>query len=182
MKQLRCHGIVRLLATLFCFLAGLAAAHPAPPPTNATITVGEIFPDLTKYEFEGKLPSSLRGKIVVVDFWASWCGTCQKTFPLMEELHYRYGNRGLVILAVNEDRSRAAMEEFFKEHPVTFAVVRDPKRKLAADINVPALPTSYVLDGTGRVRSIQPGARTAKNSKEFTKVIEALLKENRSLP
>jgi len=176
---LRTRETMRPLLALLWLCAGLVAAAAQ---TNSTVKVGEVFPDLAKYELEGQLPASLKGKVVVVDFWASWCGPCQKTFPLMEELHHRYGKRGLVILAVNEDKSRAAMEEFLKEHPVTFAVVRDAKRKLAAEIKVPALPTSYVLDGTGRVRSVQPGARTAKNSKEFIKEIEALLEQNSPKP
>jgi peroxiredoxin len=100
----------------------------------------------------------------------------------MEELHQRFGKRGLVILAVNEDRSRAAKDEFIKEHPVTFAVVRDAKKKLAAEINVPALPTSYLLDRTGTVRSIHPGANTAKNSRIFIQEIEALLEQNSKQP
>ena len=179
---LRARRTIRLLLALWCACAGPAAAWGAPAPTNSTLKVGEVFPDLARFELAGEWPASLKGRIVVVDFWASWCGPCQKTFPLMEELHHRYGKRGLVILAVNEDKSRAAMEEFLKEHPVTFAVVRDAKRKLAAEINVPALPTSYVLDGTGRVHSVQPGARTAKNSKEFIKEIEALLEQNSPKP
>ena len=135
--------------------------------------------NLTAENFERTVTSN---DTVFVDFWASWCGPCERTFPLMEELHHRYGQRGLVILAVNEDRSRAAMDEFLKEHPVTFAVVRDTKRKLVAEINVPALPTSYLLDGSGKVQSIHPGARTAKNSKAFTKEIERLLEQNSKPP
>jgi thiol-disulfide isomerase/thioredoxin len=173
---------IRQALVLLCFFAGPVLAWGAPVQTNSTVKVGELFPDLAKYELEGESPASLKGKVVVVDFWASWCGPCQKTFPMMEELHHRYGKRGLVILAVNEDRSRAAMDEFIKEHPVTFAVVRDAKRKLAMEVNLPALPTSYLLDGTGRVRSIHPGARTAKNSKEFIKEIEALLEKNPKQP
>jgi thiol-disulfide isomerase/thioredoxin len=166
---------------LLCLCAGLLAPREGLAQTN-TLKVGELFPDLARFELVGQVPASFKGKVVVVDFWASWCGPCQRTFPLMEELHHRYDKRGLVILAVNEDKSRTAMEEFLKEHPVTFAVVRDAKRKLAAEINVPALPTSYLIDGAGKVRSIQPGARTAKNSKAFIKEIESLLEENSKQP
>src|SRR5262245_47585770 len=150
--------------------------------TNSTLKVGDSFPQLSRFELEGELPASLKGRIVVVDFWASWCGPCRKTFPLMEQLHHRYAKRGLVILAVNEDKSRAAMEEFLKENPVTFTVLRDAKKKLAAEVKVPALPTSYLLDSQGKVRSIQPGARTAKNSKELIKEVEGLIQENSGSP
>jgi thiol-disulfide isomerase/thioredoxin len=150
--------------------------------TNATLKVGELFPQLSRFELEGELPPSLKGRIIVVDFWASWCGPCRKTFPIMEELHHRYAKRGLVILAVNEDKSRAAMDEFLKENPVTFTVLRDAKRKLAAEVRPPVLPTSYLLDASGKVHSIQPGARTAKDSRALLKEVEALLEQNAPAP
>ena len=78
-------------------------------------------------------------------------------------------------------KSKPAMEEFLKEYRVTFGVLRDAKRKLAAAINVPSLPTSYLIDGQGRVQSIQPGARTVANSKDFIRQIETLLEQNHKL-
>jgi len=166
---------IRTSLALLCWFSLCMSALAAETGGHASLKVGDHFPDLAKYELEGSLPASLRGKIVVIDFWASWCAPCQKTFPLMEELHRRYSKRGLVVLAINEDKSRAAKDEFLKEHPVTFGVLRDAKKKLAADINVPALPTSYLLDGEGRIRSIQPGAALAVNSREFVKEIETLV-------
>src|SRR5512145_2476826 len=127
------------------------------------ISVGDTFPDLASFSLEGDLPTALKGKIVVVDFWASWCAPCKETFPLLEQLHFRFGRQGLVIVAVNEDKSRAAMTEFLDDHPVTFTVVRDAKKKLAATVNVPKLPTSYVLDRNGKVLFIESGARVAGN-------------------
>lgn len=161
-----------------CLLWVLALGIPAAGAADTnTLQVGQSFPDPARFEIEGNWPTPLQGKVVLVDFWASWCGPCQKTFPLMEELHHRYNRRGFVIVAVNEDRSRTAMTDFLKDRPVAFTVVRDEKRKLAASLNVPSLPTSYLLDGRGRVRSIHPGARTARNSKELIREIEALLAE-----
>src|SRR6476646_1254372 len=117
----------RSFFTLLVFLVASLATMAAQTAPNPSLKVGDLFPDLAKYELEGQLPAALQGKIVIIDFWASWCSHCQRTFPIMEQLHYRYGRRGLVIIAVNEDRSRAAKDEFIKEHPVTFAVVRDAK-------------------------------------------------------
>jgi len=153
----------------------LAIAACTAAAAESTLKIGDTFPDLTAFGLEGHLPAALKGKIVIVDFWASWCGPCKQTFPQLEELHHRFGKRGLVILAVNEDKSRTAMDEFLKDHPVTFIVVRDAKKKLAAQVNVPALPTSYILDGDGKVLSIQSGARMAENRKAFTKQIEKLV-------
>src|SRR6266850_442149 len=131
-------------------LAAILLATPILRGTDTGLKVGETFPDFATYSLEGELPATLKGKIVIVDFWASWCSPCKDTFPLLEELHHRFARRGLVVIAVNEDKSRPAMTEFLKEYPVTFSVVRDAKKKLAATVNVPALPTSYLLDGEGK--------------------------------
>ena len=119
---------------------------------------------------------------------STWEGTeaqlvaCRRTFPLMEELHHRFGKQGLVILAINEDKSAASMKEFLKEYPVTFSGVRDAKKKLAAEVNLPALPTSYILDGNGRILSIQIGDSIMQNRRKFTKEIEELLAKNAKKP
>ena len=146
----------------------LAAEEPA-------IKVGDVFPNFADFALEGELPKELKGKLVIVDFWASWCGPCRGTFPLMEELHRRLGKQGLIIIAVNEDKSRVAMTEFLKQHPVSFTIVRDAKKKLAARVNVALLPASYILDGNGKVVSIQGGERTMENRAAFTKLVEDLL-------
>src|SRR5262245_27911915 len=90
--------------------------------TEPGLRVGDTFPNLADFSLEGELPKSLPGKLVIVDFWASWCGHCRGTFPLMEKLHQRLEKRGLVIIAVNEDKSRAAMEEFLKQYRVSFNI------------------------------------------------------------
>lgn len=149
----------------------LAAEEPA-------IKVGDVFPNFADFALEGELPKELKGKLVIVDFWASWCGPCRGTFPLMEELHRRLGKQGLIIIAVNEDKSRVAMTEFLKQHPVSFTIVRDAKKKLAARVNVALLPASYILDGNGKVVSIQGGERTMENRAAFTKLVEDLLEKH----
>jgi thiol-disulfide isomerase/thioredoxin len=142
------------------------------------VKVGDTFPNFADFDLEGELPKDLKGKLVIVDFWASWCGPCRGTFPLMEELHRRLAKRGLVIVAINEDKSRVAMTEFLKQHPVSFTVVRDAKKKLAARVNVALLPASYILDGAGKVVSIQSGERTMDNRAAFIKLVEELLEKH----
>jgi thiol-disulfide isomerase/thioredoxin len=167
------NAALMLLAALA--LSGVPTALAAEEPA---IKVGDPFPNLTDYALEGELPRELKGKLVIVHFWASWCGPCRGTFPLMEELHRRLGKRGLVIVAVNEVKSRVAMTEFLKQHPVSFTVVRDAKKKLAAKVNVAMLPASYILDGERKVLSIQSGERTMGNRAEFIKLVEDLLEKH----
>ena len=171
----------RLYLSLLGFITLVATTGVGSTQTNSPVKVGDLFPDLAKYDLQGELPGSLKGKVVIVDFWASWCAPCRRTFPLMEELHHRFANRGLIIVAVNEDKSRAAMDEFLKQYPVTFTVLRDAKKRLAAEIQAP-LPSSYVLDRAGKVHSIQPGAVTASRSKDFIKEIAALLEQDFKQP
>lgn len=162
---------VAVFCVLFAGLLGRAAEESA-------IKVGDQFPDLAGMAIEGDWPRDTKGKLVIVDFWASWCGPCRGTFPLMEDLHRRLGKRGLVIVGVNEDKSRVAMTEFLRQHPVSFTVVRDSKKKLAATVNVALLPASYILDGNGRVVAIQSGERTMQNRAAFTKLVEDLMEKH----
>src|SRR5436190_23879695 len=89
-------------------LAALLLACAARPgkAEELALKVGDQFPAFADFALEGDLPTHLKGKLVIVDFWASWCGPCRGTFPLMEDLHRRLGKQGLVIVAVNEDKSR----------------------------------------------------------------------------
>lgn len=171
--RIRANRMLELLVALF-----VASAPTALPAEVPAIKVGDTFPNFADFALEGELPKQLKGKLVIVDFWASWCGPCRGTFPLMEELHRRLGKRGLVIVAINEDKSRVAMTEFLKQHPVSFTVVRDAKKKLAAKVNVAMLPASYILDGEGKVLSIQGGERTMDNRAAFTKLVEDLLEKH----
>lgn len=159
-------------------LLWILSSIPLPAAEESAIKVGDKFPNLADFALEGELPKQLQGKLVIVDFWASWCGPCRGTFPLMEELHHRLEKRGLVIVAVNEDKSRAAMAEFLKQHPVSFTIVRDARKKLAATVNVALLPASYILDGNGTVVSIQSGERTLENRAAFSKLVEELLEKH----
>ncbi|MBK7999934.1 MAG: TlpA family protein disulfide reductase [Verrucomicrobia bacterium] len=170
----------RTWTKLLIALTATAMVHAAPAPAadEPAIKVGDTFPALADFGLEGTLPADLKGKLVIVDFWASWCGPCRGTFPMMEDMHKRLGKRGLVIIAVNEDKSRVAMTEFLRQHPVSFTVVRDAKKKLAATVNVALLPASYILDGNGKVVSIQSGERTMQNRAMFVRHVEDLLEKH----
>lgn len=170
------------------FLAGMWAlpstAQVAPAPTPSTtksdepleLQPGDLFPDLTQFPLEGKLPEDLKGRVRVVDFWASWCAPCKDTFPAMEELHVRFQKQGLLILAINVDKSRTAMTEFLKDHPVTFTVLRDSRKELVSKLRLPSLPSTFILDREGRVHSICKGFRNAESRRKAVKEIEELLK------
>jgi thiol-disulfide isomerase/thioredoxin len=142
---------------------------------HAALKVGDTLPDLTTFKLDGKLPDSLKGKVVLVDFWASWCLPCAKSFPVLDELQKKYGDK-LVIVAVNVDEKAANMETFLKKHPVGFTVVRDGQQKLVAVVSPETMPTSFIFDGEGKVRFLHNGFHGEDTRKEYISEIESLLK------
>ncbi len=93
---------------------------------------------------------ALRGHLVYVDFWASWCGPCQLSFPWMRDLYDRYAKQGLVVVAIDLDKDRSAADAFLGRHPSPFLVAFDPGGKTAQAFDVSAMPSSYLIgpDGT----------------------------------
>jgi thiol-disulfide isomerase/thioredoxin len=144
---------------------------------SAALKVGDGFPDLAGFKLEGKLPDSLKGKVVIVDFWASWCGPCKESFPAMNDLQKKYADKGLVIIAVNEDEESSDMKDFLKDNAATFTVVRDAKQKLVGVAGIQTMPSSFVLDDTGTVRFTHSGFHGAATRKEYEQQIESLLKK-----
>jgi len=138
---------------------------------------GDAFPDLASFKLEGKLPEGMKNKVVVVDFWASWCGPCKESFPAMNELHKKYSERGLLIVAVNVDEARRDMDEFLKANPAAFTVVRDPAQALVAKANVGTMPSSFILDRQGKVCFMHSGFHGDKTVKQYEEEIESLLKK-----
>jgi thiol-disulfide isomerase/thioredoxin len=143
---------------------------------QATLKVGDAMPDLASFKLEGKLPDSLKGKVVIVDFWASWCGPCKESFPAMNNLQKKYGGNGLVIIGVNEDEDPSDMRDFLKQNPATFTVVRDAAQKLVALAGIPTMPSSFVFDKTGTVRFAHSGFHGTETRKQYEEEIESLLK------
>ena len=142
---------------------------------NAALKVGDTLPDLSTFALDGKLPDNLKGKIVIVDFWASWCLPCAESFPALDELQKKYGDK-LVVVAVNVDEKASNMDKFLAKHNVSFCVVRDSGQKLVAVVSPETMPTSFILDGEGKVRFLHNGFHGDKTKKEYVSEIESLLK------
>jgi thiol-disulfide isomerase/thioredoxin len=160
-----------LLKTLS--LAALVAGTICRAP--AALSVGDGFPDLAPFQLEGQVPQPLKGKVVIVDFWASWCGPCKESFPAMNDLQKKYGDKGLVIIAVNEDEEKSDMQDFLKANKAAFTVLRDARQKLVAVAGIQTMPSSFVLDDAGKVRFAHRGFHGAETRKEYEQQIESLL-------
>jgi peroxiredoxin len=162
-------SLIKKLAVSALFAGNIAT-------TQAALNVGDPLPDLSSYKLEGSLPDSLKGKVVVLDFWASWCGPCAESFPVMDELQNKYKDQGLVVLAVSVDEKAAKMENFMKKNPVAFTVLRDAEHKLVATAEPETMPTSFLIDREGKVRYLHNGFHGAATQKEYIAQIESLLK------
>lgn len=143
MNPLTLFSRLRRRFTLLLVLAGLGLASAASQADTL---------DLQRY----------RGKVVLVDFWASWCAPCRQSFPWLNAMQAKYANQGLVVVAVNVDRQRADAEGFLKEVPAKFEIVYDPQGELAARYEVPGMPSSYVFGPTGELLSKHIGFRQAQ--------------------
>ena len=108
--------------------------------------------------------SEQRGKVVFINFWATWCPPCREEMPAMERLYTRYKKDGFVMLAVSVDGDRRAVTPFLNEHQFTFTVGLDPEMELANAYGVRGLPASFVVDRRGYLTALALGPRSWDDS------------------
>lgn len=161
-------------ATLRAVLS-LAFAVLIAQTASAGWKAGDKLPDLKGFGLEGQIPN-LSGKIVIVDFWASWCGPCKASFPILEDVYKRYKDRGVIVLGVNVDETAEDMKKFLENRQVSFPIVRDGKQRLVEAASVEGMPTSFMVDGTGVIKSVHKGFHPGKTEDQLSAEIEALLK------
>ncbi|RPI63242.1 MAG: TlpA family protein disulfide reductase [Lysobacterales bacterium] len=138
-----------LIATL---VVAAAVARAAPPPALEPV----------------------EGSVIWVDFWASWCVPCRRSFPWLNEMQRKYGPEGLQIIGVNLDKDHAAADRFLTEVPADFALRFDPAGALAKQFGVEAMPSSFLIDKDGSVLATHFGFRTADTA-DYEHAIEAAL-------
>jgi cytochrome c biogenesis protein CcmG/thiol:disulfide interchange protein DsbE len=143
---------------------------------QAGLKTGDALPNLADYKLAGTLPDTT-GKVVLLDFWASWCGPCGESFPVMDELQKKYGPKGLVIIAVNVDENKSDMDDFLKTHHVSFTVVRDAKQKLVNSVDVSVMPSSFLFGPDGKVAFVHSGFRGTESQKAYETEIGSLVKK-----
>jgi thiol-disulfide isomerase/thioredoxin len=101
--------------------------------------------------------SNLHGKVVLLDFWASWCGPCRQSFPLYEQLRAELPTQDFTLLAINLDETEAAPSAFLQEHPVHYTSLADPAGDVAKAYGLRGMPTSFVIDRDGVVHGRHTG-------------------------
>ncbi len=131
--------------------------------------------ETTLKSFES-LIASHKGKVIYLDFWASWCGPCRKSFPWMNKMQQQYQQQGLVVLSVNVDNQKSLAEEFLNETPANFAVFYDPKGKVARKFKLKGMPSSYLIDRSGKMVATHVGFSKSKIS-HYEQEIQDLLNQ-----
>jgi thiol-disulfide isomerase/thioredoxin len=141
---------------------------------------GEMSPDCTLTAFNGSPVNNLQalqGEVVYLDFWASWCIPCIRSFPFMNQLEHDLKDKGLRVVGVNLDEDPADARKFLEKYPVDFSIVTDPEKQCVQDFNVFAMPSAYLIDRKGVVRHVHQGFR-AEETQELRLLIEELLAES----
>jgi thiol-disulfide isomerase/thioredoxin len=159
------------LAWIAFVMAALSA------PLHAQVATGNSFPRLSAVGLSGGDIPQTAGMVVLVDFWASWCAPCKASFPTYSRLQSDYAARGLVVVAIGVDDSLPAYQGFVARLKPAFTTLYDSRRKLVSPVQVPTMPTSYLLDRSGRVRFMHPGFHGDQTERELRKEIETLLRE-----
>lgn len=114
------------------------------------------------------------GKVVVVDFWASWCVPCRRSFPWMNEMQQKYAGNGLVIIGVNLDRNIEDAKAFLSAYPANFTVSYDPDAEIAKKYGVEAMPSSLIFGRDGELVTRHSGFKV-KSQDEYETVIRSAL-------
>ena len=120
--------------------------------------------------------ASLKGQVVYVDFWASWCVPCRLSMPTLDALQQKHGARGFTVVGVNKDATLADAQRFVKRVPVGFPLGRDENDAVAKAFDVKAMPSGYLIDRKGVVRKVHRGF-TAETGTALEREVEDLLKE-----
>ncbi len=118
--------------------------------------------------------SSYKGKVVYLDFWASWCKPCQKSFPWMNKLLLKYPAEKFTVITVNLDAESDAMHHFLSKVKADFDIFHDPSGRIAEEFKIEGMPTSYLIDANGKVVKKHVGFYTKKVD-QYEREIEELL-------
>ena len=157
--------------------AGTSAKSQAPAPQPAGTEVGSMMPeysamwlDGSKFELESK-----KGRVVLLNLWATWCGPCRYEIPELQTIHDKYAAKNFEVIGVSVDESGVeSVRDFVKEHEMRYPVVLDAEGKLANVFQTSVLPTSVVIDRNGKIVWKKFGA-IMPNDEELTRAIESAL-------
>lgn len=148
------------------------------PLAVSAAEVGKPAPDFTLKSLSGenlKL-SEMTGNVVLINFWASWCGPCREEMPLLNALHSKYEPLGFTVLGVNVEEDVNGAKGFLKNFPVDFPVLLDNTNKVSKQYQVIAMPTTVVVDRDGNMRYLHQGYKSGDEEK-YRQMVKKLVRE-----
>ncbi len=159
-----------------------AAASLTMTGTIMAQSIGSQAPNFEAKDIEGNdiSLSKLKGSVVLIDFWASWCAPCKQEMPFLTELYQSYKDQGFEVIAINLDTQEKNMTKFLKqmnttpEFKITFDVVHDPKGEIASKYNLEGMPTTVLVDRKGKIRYRYTGFHPSKKE-SYKADLETLL-------
>ena len=176
----------RIASIVINKLKGLAVAATFILSTSLAVIVssqaaellGQPAPDFTLKSMAGKNTNLVeqRGNIIVLNFWASWCGPCRKEMPILQEFHHKYTDLGVQVWGVNVEQENQAGRDFIKDIGVNFPIFFDASNTISAAYQVEAMPTTVVIDRSGVVRYVFRGYKDGYE-KKYAKAIKKLIRE-----
>lgn len=157
-------------------LAVVGISVLSPLGLQAEWSEGDLVPELSEFGLQGELPE-LKGKVTYIDFWASWCAPCKAAFPEIERLYEANQDKGFQVVAVSVDSSEKMMRRFLDRAKPSFVTVWDEDQKLVENAEVGVMPTSFLVDASGKIRSVHEGWSGKETVATLEAEIAELLKE-----
>ena len=163
-------GRLAVWGAMFALIGGLVSS------SAEALDAGAKAPEIGLKDLSGKTVdlASLAGKVVILDFWATWCAPCREEMPELQKLYKKYNAKGLEIVGISVDKGPEGIKDFIAKLKVTFPVVHDEGHKVADKYSPPRMPSSYIIDRKGVVRYVHGGYR-AGDAAQFEKEILELL-------
>lgn len=160
----------KLAACAFITLAGLCLSTSA-----LALEAGARAPDFELPDVQGSVKlSQAQGKVIYLDFWASWCGPCRESFPWMNNMQAKFKEKGLQVIAINLDAKNEDARKFLSEHQAQFTVLFDPKGATPRQYGVKGMPTSFLIGKDGKVLAQHKGFNEAARAELEQKILSAL--------
>ncbi|MBN1592762.1 MAG: TlpA family protein disulfide reductase [Candidatus Coatesbacteria bacterium] len=166
--SMRFFGVVLAFALAITFTMPLFAEEP-------DVTTSKAAPEFTMKNFKTGKPISLsdyKGKVVIIDFWATWCVPCRKAIKFYEKLYREKYKEGLMVIAVSIDQRDSKLENYLDKRPLSYPVIHDPDKELMKKYGVFKVPTTFIIDKDGKIQNKYVGIM----EEVVQKKVEELLK------
>ena len=158
--------IAAIAATLAIAVPALAGSASAPAPQFTLTARGGRDVSLAQYH----------GQVVMINFWASWCGPCRQEMPLLESIYKKYNKLGFTLLGVNVEPDSQAADDWLKATPVTFPILYDKESKVSKLYDVAGMPSTVIIDRSGKMRVLHRGYKPGDEN-EYLDSIRTLIRE-----